>query len=247
MGIIGNGIIKEFGDPAVRILHELSFEIKSGEFLSISGRSGSGKSTLLYILSTLDNPTYGTIEIDGYDPAQMSPKDLHYLRNTEIGFIFQFHYLLPELTALENVLLGPRNLGLEAQKKQRALELLEELEILEQANKLPANMSGGQQQRVAIARALILEPSYIFADEPTGNLDSVSGASVMKILKRVNKEFNTTVIMVTHERDYAAMAQREIFLVDGRIEMDKDLSSNKMLAKKREHKSSPNKLIESQD
>lgn len=220
MAIVGKKIVKEFGRPPARVLHGLDLEIASGEFVSISGRSGSGKSTLLYILSTLDNPTSGTLEIDGKSPAKMSVNELHRFRNTQVGFIFQFHYLLPELTAIENVLLGPRNLGREKELRQKGLELMERLEILEQAEKLPANMSGGQQQRVAIARALILDPKYIFADEPTGNLDSVSGKAVMNILKQINKDLGTTIALVTHERDYAAMAQREIYLVDGRIKKE---------------------------
>lgn len=218
MAIIGKQIVKEFGPQHFRVLHGIDVSIQNGEFVSISGRSGSGKSTLLYILSTLDNPTLGRLEIDGHCPAEMNEKELHYFRNTKVGFIFQFHYLLPELTALENVLLGPRNLNQDNEYKKRALELLEDLEILEQAHKFPSQMSGGQQQRVAIARALVLNPSYIFADEPTGNLDSVSGQRVMNILQKINKEMNTTIVLVTHEPDYAALANREIFLVDGRAQ-----------------------------
>ena len=162
------------------------------------------------------------MEIDGQSPAEMTGTELHYFRNTKVGFIFQFHYLLPELTAIENVLLGPKNLKIEKQTRPRALELLEELEIADQAHKLPSEMSGGQQQRVAIARALILNPSYIFADEPTGNLDSTSGGRVMDILERVNKQHKTTIVLVTHEPDYSARAQREIFLVDGRVSNTQD-------------------------
>lgn len=217
MSILGKNIIKEFGNPPQRVLHGIDLEIFPGEFISISGRSGSGKSTLMFILSTLDNPSQGLLTIQGRSPAQMSSKELHHFRNTQIGFIFQFHYLLPELTALENVLLGPRNLKIERQKKDYAMHLLQELEIESQAHKLPSRMSGGQQQRVAIARALIMEPKYIFADEPTGNLDSVTGQKVMQILTQINRENGTTIVLVTHEPDYAAMAKREIFLVDGKI------------------------------
>ncbi len=217
MTIIGKGIIKEFGTPPIRALKGVDLEIENGEFVSISGRSGSGKSTLLYILSTLDSPSSGKLTIDGLSPASMSSAQLHQFRGHKIGFIFQFHYLLAELTALENVLLGPRNLGLEKEKRSNALELLDRLEILDQANKLPSTMSGGQQQRVAIARALVLSPRYIFADEPTGNLDSVSGLSVMRILKEISAKEKTTIVLVTHERDYAAMAQRKIVLADGKI------------------------------
>lgn len=217
MGIVGKNVVKQFGSPPMVILHGLDLEIEDGEFVSISGRSGSGKSTLLYLLSTLDNPSDGVIEIDGVSPQKMTVNELHRFRNEKIGFIFQFHYLLPELTGLENVLLGPRNLGLEKQKKDEALALLDQLEVYKQANKFPSEMSGGEQQRVAIARALILSPKYLFADEPTGNLDSVSGNKVMSILEETSQNNNMTIVLVTHERDYAARANREIYLVDGRI------------------------------
>ncbi len=217
MSIVGKQIIKSFGDPAVEILHGLDLVIHDGEFVSISGRSGSGKSTLLYILSTLDKPTTGEIEIDGLNPYELGNNELHEYRNRSVGFIFQFHYLLPELTALENVLLGPRNLGLQEEYRQRAIELMEEFEIGDQIHKYPSQMSGGQQQRVAIARALIMKPRYIFADEPTGNLDSITGLKVMKFLQKINKEDGTAIVLVTHEPDYASMAEREIYLIDGRI------------------------------
>lgn len=215
--IIGEKIIKSFGNPPIEILHGLDFRINDGEFVSISGRSGSGKSTLLYIISTLDLPNQGRLWIDGQDLAQMSQKEVHRFRNESVGFIFQFHYLLPELTALENVLLGPRNLGLINEKKKYALKLLDSVGVLDQADKLPAQMSGGQQQRVAIARALVMNPRYIFADEPTGNLDSQSGEKVMEILERINREHNTTICLVTHDPDYALRAHREIVLADGHI------------------------------
>ncbi len=155
--------------------------------------------------------------IDGIDVALMKTDEVHRLRNEKIGFVFQFHYLLPELTAMENVLLPARNLGLMSQKKQEALNLFKELDVFEQKDKLPSQMSGGQQQRVAIARALIMQPKYIFADEPTGNLDTRNADIVMKIFKRINKEFGTTIALVTHEPDFAAQADREIYLIDGKI------------------------------
>lgn len=215
--IICQNIVKEFGDPPTRVLHGLSFNIESGEFISISGRSGSGKSTLLYIISTLDLPTHGSVSIDGQDIATWTQNEIHAFRNKNIGFIFQFHYLLPELTTLENVLLPARNLNLVIEKQDFAMELLDQLEIGNQAHKYPGQMSGGQQQRVAIARSLIMKPRYIFADEPTGNLDSHNARQVMEILKRVNHELKTTICLVTHEPEFAAMASREIYLVDGRI------------------------------
>tara|TARA_Y100000590_G_scaffold438483_1_gene561344 strand:+ start:2393 stop:3055 length:663 start_codon:yes stop_codon:yes gene_type:complete len=215
--IVAKNIIKEFGSPPQRILHDLSFEISDGEFVAISGRSGSGKSTLLYILSTLDLPTFGSLSIDNEDIALMSSERIHAFRNKHVGFIFQFHYLLPELTGVENVLLAPRNLNLHHQYQQKAIGLLKMMDVFHVAHKLPNQMSGGEQQRVAIARALIMDPQYIFADEPTGNLDSANGEIVMSILKKINKENNTTVCLVTHEPEFSAMADREIFLVDGKI------------------------------
>lgn len=219
MAIVGENIIKEFGDPAIRVLHGLSFTIGDGEFVSISGRSGSGKSTLLYIISTLDSPSIGRVLIDGKDPVKLSSRELHLFRNTSVGFIFQFHYLLAELTALENVLLGPRNMGLRNEKEAYARDLLSRFGVGAHANKLPHEMSGGEQQRVAIARALVMNPRYIFADEPTGNLDTANGDTVMQILKSVQKEHGTTIVLVTHEPDYAKQADREIFLADGRIQV----------------------------
>ncbi len=211
------GIIKEFGNPPTRVLHGLDFQIQSGEFVAISGRSGSGKSTLLYIISTLDSPTRGEVHIDGRSVTKMSVQEVHEFRNRFVGFVFQFHYLLPELSALENVLLPARNLGLEEEKHQSAMELLERLEVANQHHKLPGQMSGGQQQRVAIARALIMNPRYIFADEPTGNLDTHNASQVMALLKEISQSEKTTICLVTHEPEFAAQASREIYLVDGRI------------------------------
>jgi len=210
-------IIKSFGTPAQEVLHGLSFTINDGEFVSISGRSGSGKSTLLYIISSLDTPTSGTIKIDNRDVNTMDADSIHDFRNREVGFIFQFHYLLPELTALENVLLPARNLNLLQEKDEFARHLLDKLGILNHASKFPGQLSGGEQQRVAIARALVMKPRYIFADEPTGNLDSINANIVMEILKEVNLKDKTTVCLVTHDPGFAAMAPKEIYLVDGRI------------------------------
>ncbi len=212
-----SNVIKEFGQPPQRILHGLSFTIDDGEFVAISGRSGSGKSTLLYIISTLDGPTAGSVRIDDRDVASMSVAEVHAFRNLKVGFIFQFHYLLPELTALENVLLPARNLGREDEKRDYAAALFDELNIPKQIHKFPSQMSGGEQQRVAIARALILNPRYIFADEPTGNLDTANAQIVMNILQRVNREHKPPICLVTHEPDFARLASREIYLIDGRI------------------------------
>lgn len=212
-----SALVKEFGDPPQRILHGLGFQIRDGEFVSISGKSGSGKSTLLYIISTLDHPSLGTVKIDGRNITEMTTDEVHEFRNRKVGFIFQFHYLLPELTALENVLLPARNLGLQEKKEAAARELLSTLGIGSKADRLPGQLSGGEQQRVAIARALILDPAYIFADEPTGNLDTENANLVMEMLKRRHRENGTTICLVTHDPDFAAMAEREIYLVDGKI------------------------------
>jgi putative ABC transport system ATP-binding protein/lipoprotein-releasing system ATP-binding protein len=218
VGIVVHNVDKSFGNPPTYALKDISFEIQDGEFVSISGRSGSGKTTLLYVISTLDQPTAGQVTIDGNDPFAMSEDEIHQFRNTEVGFIFQFHYLLPELTAIENVLLPARKVGRYEELMPRAQSLLEQFGLKGKEGRLPSQLSGGEQQRVAIARSLVMSPKYIFADEPTGNLDTANGMVVMDLLKKVNRENKTTLVLVTHEPDYAAMASRQIHLVDGRLE-----------------------------
>ena len=221
-------LIKDFGNPPQRVLHDLSFKIDDGEFVSISGRSGSGKSTLLYLISSLDMPTDGVVFIDGLNLKDLNSQQIHRLRNEKIGFIFQFHYLLPELTAMENILLPARNLKLIDKKKNHALDLLKKLGIEHLTTRYPNQLSGGEQQRVAIARALILNPKYLFADEPTGNLDTINAQIVMDILKEVNERDKTTVCLVTHDPDFASMAKREIYLIDGKIsKKESELSLNR--------------------
>jgi len=217
MTIIANQIVKEFGTPPTRVIQGIDLHIDDGEFVSISGRSGSGKSTLLYLLSTLDEPSHGNITLDDKDPKQMSVNELHEFRNKNLGFVFQFHYLLQELNALENVLLPARRHGRHLEKEEDARELFKTFDIEDKLHKLPSQMSGGEQQRVAIARAMIMKPRYLFADEPTGSLDTKNGDIVMDILIRANKENGTTLVLVTHEEEYAAMARREIMLVDGKV------------------------------
>lgn len=213
-------LTKSFGDPPIEILHGLNFEIRDGSFVAVTGRSGSGKSTLLYCISTLDAPTNGKVFFDGQELGEMSSEDLHHFRNQKMGFIFQFHYLLPELTALENVLMPTRKMGLQHKKESRAKELLDLVGLSGKLNSIPREMSGGEQQRVAIARSLIMDPKYIFADEPTGNLDSVNGDTVMQILKGITQQGSTSVIYVTHDPDFAAMADHSIQLADGQIILD---------------------------
>ena len=217
MGIEARHVNKTIGNVANKILTDISVEIKDGEFVSLTGRSGSGKSTLLYILSSLDNPTEGNIIISGRDLSKMSDEELYVFRNQEMGFIFQFHYLLSELTALENVLMPARKTNQHEQRMAYAQSLLEQFDLKNKMHRRPRELSGGEQQRVAIARALVMEPKYLFADEPTGSLDTVNGDKVMKIIQDANKNKKTTVVMVTHDPDFAALADRQIKLVDGRV------------------------------
>jgi putative ABC transport system ATP-binding protein/lipoprotein-releasing system ATP-binding protein len=218
--IVCRNVVKNFTKPFVPVLKDLSFEIEKGEFTAITGHSGSGKSSLLYVLSGLDNLSSGEILLSGENMFTMDSKSLHAFRNKTIGFVFQFHYLLPELSCYENILMPARKLKKELQKKNEALDLLEEFGIMECKNKYPSQISGGQQQRVAIARSLIMGPEIVFADEPTGNLDSINGDKVMEIFNRINQEKKTTIVMVTHEKEYAERANRKIHLVDGKIVED---------------------------
>lgn len=217
MGIVLEEITKSFGDPPAEVLKGISLTVNDGEFVAISGRSGSGKSTLLYIMSTLDQATSGRLAIDGREVNAMTSRDIHHFRNLYIGFVFQFHYLLPELTVLENVLLPARKTREVKARQNQALHLLQRFGIDAKKNKYPRQLSGGESQRVGIARALVMSPRYLFADEPTGNLDTVNGDLVMALFSEINKTQNTTIVMVTHDPDYAALANRQVHLVDGRI------------------------------
>ena len=211
------GVEKSFGDPPTRVLQGISLDIRGGEFVSLLGRSGSGKSTLLYIMSTLDSPTRGEVVVNGRSVTQMSSPELHDFRNRHVGFVFQFHYLLPELTALENVLMPALKRNLRQERLARAKELLRAFGLEDKEGRFPSQLSGGEQQRVAIARALVMEPQFLFADEPTGNLDSSNGDAVMQLLKEINHSKGTTVVYVTHDPDYAQMASRQIRLIDGQV------------------------------
>ena len=221
MGLQAQKIVKSFGDPPFVVLKSLTFEIADGEFVAITGRSGSGKSTLLYSLSTLDPLSGGTLLLDGQDVGSLSSKALHRFRNQNMGFVFQFHYLLPELDCEENVLFPARKTNRHEELRKYAVQLMEDFEIGHIRKKLSGQISGGERQRVAIARALIMRPKYLLADEPTGNLDSVSGEKVISLFEKINRDFKTTVLMVTHEPDYAARAGRQIGLKDGEIEFDR--------------------------
>lgn len=215
MGIKLINVKKTFGDPPTEVLKGISLEIEDGELVSIVGRSGSGKSTLLYIMSSLDNATEGQILYDNVDLVKMDQKRIHEIRNSDIGFVFQFHYLLPELNVLENVLMPARKHNLQKKYEKQALDLIEELGLGGKDQRMPSQLSGGEQQRVAIARALLMSPRYLFADEPTGNLDSANGERIMSIFQRINREKKTTILYVTHDVDFSKMASRHIEIIDG--------------------------------
>ena len=217
MSIVARNVGKVIGHPPNRVLSDITLEIRDGEFVALTGRSGAGKSTLLYVLSSLDPVSSGTVEIAGRDISRMREEELCRFRNEMMGFVFQFHYLIAELSALENVLLPTRKTGQEAQRNPHARRLLEQFGLGDKLQRLPRELSGGEQQRVAIARALVMEPKYLFADEPTGNLDSVNGETVMAIIRQTNAELGTTVIMVTHDPHYASLAGRQIQLADGQL------------------------------
>ncbi|MFN8370651.1 MAG: ABC transporter ATP-binding protein [Bacteriovoracaceae bacterium] len=208
---------KSFDNGKNLVLKNISFQIDDGEFISLTGRSGSGKSTLLYLISTLDRNFEGDIFINNKNIKMIQENEIYSLRNLNIGFVFQFHYLLSELTALENVLLPARKANQLIEKEPLARQLLNEVGLSGKEHKHPHNLSGGEQQRVAIARSLIMKPKYIFADEPTGNLDSFNGEIVINLFQKFNTEFGTTIIYVTHDKEFASKAKRKIQLVDGEI------------------------------
>lgn len=216
-------INKIYGEAVkTQVLYELNLAIQEGTFNSIIGQSGSGKSTLLNIVGTLDQPTEGEVYINGKRTDQMNKEELAVLRNETMGFIFQFHYLLPEFTAYENVLMPYRILHGKVTKEaeQRAHELMDLVGLEKVKNNLATNMSGGQQQRTAIARALMNNPKIILADEPTGNLDSDTTETIYNLLRDINEKMHTTFVIITHDRRIAEKADRIIEIKDGRIGMD---------------------------
>jgi len=199
------------------ILKGINFSIKRGEFVSIVGASGSGKSTLLYILGLLDTPTEGKIFLENKEVDFSQEKKLAALRNRKFGFIFQFHYLISEFTALENVMIPMLKAGVDSKRaKEKAEYLLERLGLKDKILRKPYQLSGGEQQRVAIARAIANDPILLLADEPTGNLDSVNTQKVMEIFQELNSE-GTTIVMVTHERELTRMTHRVVEIKDGEI------------------------------
>jgi putative ABC transport system ATP-binding protein len=211
------------GDAAVDALRGVTLDIVPGQFAAVMGPSGSGKSTLMHILAGLDKPTSGTVEIAGTDITDLSDSRLTLLRRHQVGFIFQFFNLLPMLTAEENILL-PLRLAGESIDRTWADAVIDQVGLSDRRKHRPSELSGGQQQRVAIARALASRPAVLFADEPTGNLDSSTSGEILKLLREMVTQYGQTMVMVTHDANAAAMADRVLFLADGQIVRDQGRS-----------------------
>jgi putative ABC transport system ATP-binding protein len=218
--IEGRNINKEYtmGDTITKVLNDISLQVMPGEFIAIMGPSGSGKSSLLYILGGLDNPTKGNVLMNGKDISQFNDKKKSIMRRRNIGFVFQFYNLIPNLNVEENIMLPLLLDGKNIKDYGKSLkQILEIVRLSDKRKYTPRELSGGQQQRVAIARALINNPEIIFADEPTGNLDSKTGAEIMELLREINSESNRTIIMVTHSEEAAKSSKRIITVKDGII------------------------------
>ncbi len=214
--LVARDLVKTYDQGRVRALDGLDLEVHAGEFVSVIGPSGSGKSTLLHMLGALDRPDSGQVLLDGQDLAQV--RRLDRVRARSIGFIFQLHNLLPTLTALENVELPLRALGLgRRERADRARALLDAVDLPDRTGHRPAELSGGQRQRVAVARALVNDPKVVLADEPTGDLDQAAGRRVMDLLWRLRGERGLTIVLVTHDLESAARAQRTIRILDGKV------------------------------
>lgn len=220
LAVEAKNIIKEFkiGNATTRVLKDISLQVMKGEFVSIMGQSGSGKSTLLYILGGLDTPTNGKVYINGTDISHFDDDNMSMIRRRNIGFVFQFYNLIPNLNVEENImlplLLDGKNLK---DYKNQLDEILDVVGLCDRRKHTPRELSGGQQQRVAIARALIGKPEILFADEPTGNLDSNTGTEIINLLSKINKESGQTIIMVTHSLEAAKSSSRTITVLDGLI------------------------------
>lgn len=214
--LTARGITKSYGD--LTILKGIDLDIASGEIVSIVGSSGAGKTTLLQILGTLDKPDGGTLEIDGVNPFQLSSRQMSAFRNTSVGFIFQFHQLLPEFSAIENIALPALIKGVSMKNAQaEGMKLLKVLGLENRAEHKPNELSGGEQQRIAVARSLINQPKVIFADEPSGNLDSKNSEELHQLFFDLRDQFGHTFIIVTHNNDLADMTDRKLVMSDGNI------------------------------
>ena len=207
------------GETAVKALDNISFSVEKGEFVAIIGASGSGKSTLLHLLGGVDRPTSGKVFVDGTDIYQLDENKLAIFRRRQLGLIYQFYNLIPVLNVEENMTL-PLLLDQQKVDQRHLIDLLNTLNLIERVNHLPNQLSGGQQQRVSIGRALINNPALILADEPTGNLDSKNGMEIVELLKMFNKEYNQTLIMITHDERIALQADRIISIEDGKLAKD---------------------------
>jgi lipoprotein-releasing system ATP-binding protein len=224
--IRASGLRKSFrmGDSIIEVLKQIDLTVREGEFLAIEGRSGSGKSTLMHLLGALDVPDGGTIDYEGTEFSVMSSAERSRLRNRHFGFVFQFYYLLPELNVLENTLLAPMielswgQFRLKrAELRERAADVLNQLGMGHRLKHRPALLSGGERQRVAIARSLMNSPRVLFADEPTGNLDTETGRQIMDVLEKLHREKGQTILMVTHDRSLASEADRILLLQNGQL------------------------------
>ena len=213
------------GKTTLRVLRDVSFDVAPGEFVTVVGASGSGKSTLLHLLGLLDRPDEGGVFLDGVDTSTLSPAQRNRMRCRDIGFVFQFYHLLPELNVLDNALLPAKVdattlgwLSRRRQQRERVKEVLDSVGLGGRLKHRPRELSGGERQRVAIARALMNEPRFLLADEPTGNLDSDTGRKIMKLLRTVSRKTGQTAVMVTHDVELARQAGRTIRLVDGKVQ-----------------------------
>jgi putative ABC transport system ATP-binding protein len=217
----------------IKVLENISLGVAPGEFVVVTGRSGSGKTTLLTLLSGLDHPSSGRIILDGRDITHAPERQLASLRNQMIGFVFQSFHLIPSMTALENVMFPAELLG-NGQARQKALDLLERIGLAERAQNLPSQLSGGEKQRVALCRAMVNSPRLLFADEPTGNLDSQNGRAVIEELLQLKNETRATLVMVTHNPDIARMADRIFLLQDGRLSQEQTVAQSSETASLKE-------------
>ena len=217
--IIANKVVKIYGRGATRVtaLKSVTLNVKEGEFVAVLGPSGSGKTTFLNMLGALDKPTRGRVIIDGAETSRMTENKLYKIRREKLGFVFQSYYLVPTMDALQNVLMPVLPTRDTKKYRPKAVRLLELVGLKDRMHHKPGELSGGEQQRVAIARSLIMRPKLILADEPTGNLDTRTGAEIIELMLRLNKDYNKTFVVVTHDRRLADRAGRVLYLFDGKL------------------------------